>query len=273
MENAEYNTRAFILALIAKLRNTPKTAYGGYILSRMPIVIINDINPVRVDYKDPSPEAYRPREFIENYCGGAYHPTNWVRPPTMAVTSTGSILIGEQFLEDVFKDANTDDEAVDIIRGVLLHESMHISEASFIRAQHSDIKIHDIWNIATDAYINNILLKNGFSLPSDCIRPGDNEVVRIPLSSSDPQQPRVFEFDLKGKTAEELYFELEKFLSEDPSEQQEPQQERERPLQKGDVIWDEEQGTYGVVLSVDGDQIKHRAISEDEAFARVGATK
>ncbi len=69
--------------------------------------------------------------------------------PTMAVDKEGNILYNPDFVEQL---------SVDTLTFVLAHESMHVALAHLHRLQNRD---PELWNIACDAVINEILIKAG----------------------------------------------------------------------------------------------------------------
>ena len=114
--------------------------------------------------------------------------------PTMGVSKFGRLYWNEEFTSTL-----PDDE----LMGVLAHEAMHMAMLTFDREGSRD---HMLWNIATDAVINYIIIREGLKLPS-----GHGVVVpdaqgMLELKGKDGK----FTIDLNDKIAEEVYEELEK---------------------------------------------------------------
>lgn len=85
--------------------------------------------------------------------------TNETECPTMAVDARGNLYYNPAFMDKLSQDE---------LKGVLVHEAMHIVQFSFLRNGTRD---RQLWNIATDLVINYELVKNGFKLPKDVLLP------------------------------------------------------------------------------------------------------
>ena len=83
---------------------------------------------------------------------------------TMAVDNYGNLYFNAKFV-----DGLSDRE----VKGVLCHEVMHCALEHLTRINGRD---PDIWNVSTDAIINNILLNDGLNLPKGVIIPNNNEI-------------------------------------------------------------------------------------------------
>jgi len=84
--------------------------------------------------------------------------------PSCAVDRDGNFYYNENFIEKL-----QDEE----IKGVLCHEVLHLALEHFIRQTQRD---KNIWNIATDIVVNNLLLLNDFFLPDGVLKPENNEI-------------------------------------------------------------------------------------------------
>jgi len=109
--------------------------------------------------------------------------------PTMGVNKYGRLYWNEDFVKKLSQDE---------LEAVLAHEALHVATLTFSR---QDKRAHMLWNIATDAVINNILMEENFHLPKDCILPhggqlefeGKNGKIKIQIA---------------GRTAEQVYDEM-----------------------------------------------------------------
>ena len=255
-------TQNYIDALRYHIYNNPATTYFGVILQNMHIVVINDLNPKAVDYNDPSPEAYRHPIWKKVYCGGGYNPKNWMTMPTMAVDPAGNLYIGEQFLEEISKEFPESADFTDVVKTILLHESMHISELTFFRGIGKE---GNVWNIATDTYINYYLILNGRKLPEKCCKPDKDGNLSIDIERI-PGKKEVYKYNIQGKSAENMYDELMSLFKNQkpPTKPTGPPP----PLQNGDPVLHTESNEYGVVLDPSTDPVKIRRISKEEAMLR-----
>lgn len=77
--------------------------------------------------------------------------------PTMGVNKYGALSWNKDFVK-----ALSDTE----LQAVLAHEAGHIFGLTFERQNN---RIHDLWNVATDLIINDLLIQEGFSLPKDVL--------------------------------------------------------------------------------------------------------
>ncbi|MDD4109980.1 MAG: hypothetical protein PHS54_00340 [Clostridia bacterium] len=250
------NTQNFIDSIRYSLYKDPQTVYFGFILQNMTIVVINDNN---VDYSDPSPTAYRDPIWLRVYCGGQYNPREWQHKPTMAVDIAGNLYVGEQYLDDIFHEFNEDSKVfVEVVKSILIHESMHISEMTFFREQG---RFHEAWNIATDAYINYWIVNNGRPMPANLILPDKDGNITLQI---DQTPPLTIKYNVLGKSAELLYEDIMGLYKDNkPSE---PGNTPPVVLQKGDPVYDPVRKEYGVILDVNGPKI--RVITEEEAMIR-----
>ena len=158
---------------------------------------------------------------------------------TMAVDNSMNIYLNPEFtLEDL-----TLLETV----AVLAHEVMHIVNLTHVRREGRD---PELWNIATDYIMNRELLKDEFQLPTlGCLpyQNGNRWLIKHLEGKRDIKDLDVTEFD-----EEDLYRVLSEIAL--PSNQQQQQQQGQQPplsIKKGQVIYDEDKGQYGIVTKVD----------------------
>lgn len=87
--------------------------------------------------------------------------------PTVSINKRGDFFYNENFIESLTQNE---------IEGVLIHEAMHIAKYDFIRqGSRNDL----VWNIASDAIINFMLIQEGFTLPQDGINPNHRGELKI----------------------------------------------------------------------------------------------
>lgn len=108
--------------------------------------------------------------------------------PTAAVNKYGDFFYNEEFIMSL---ENAE------LRGMLVHETMHIAKGDFFRM---GIRDPFIWNVASDAVINFILVHEKFTLPPEGITPTPDGKIKIGKKT----------YNVKGKSTEEFYEELEK---------------------------------------------------------------
>ena len=259
-----YSMQDYVNGLRAQIYQDPRTVYYGRILQNMNIVVINDVNPREVNYE---------KDANGNYVDEYRHPIGaqifGMDRPTMAVDIAGNLYIGENFiLKEIYGKFSDEQVAAEVVKAVLLHESMHISELSFFRGEG---RRGQIWNIATDAYINFYLVKNGYKLPEGIIPDADGNItLKLPTTP-----PIELKYSLLGKSAELIYYEIVKLW--EPEEPEEEESEGNgpppppRPLQRGDPVYNTKTGEYGVVL--DPGAPSTRVITKEEAMLRAKLKK
>lgn len=111
------------------------------------------------------------------------------RVPTMGVDHYGTLYYNTEWSDKLSKDE---------LDAVLLHETMHCALIHFKRLE---TRHPEIFNIATDIVVNNILVNEGFHLPKDVIVPQNNEFT---LETLKPIKIK----DIDKKPAEEIYDEI-----------------------------------------------------------------
>jgi len=108
----------------------------------------------------------KPTEFFTAHREGS--------EPTMAVDAKGNCYYHKEFVLKLPEQQ---------LKAVLAHEAMHCILMHLNRFEtgivneNKDIEVYsklNIWNIATDLLINNMLLNNQFELPPKCIMPSTN---------------------------------------------------------------------------------------------------
>ncbi len=109
--------------------------------------------------------------------------------PTMGVAETGDLYYNPEWIEKL-----NDDE----LQGVLTHEVCHVSFGHFFRNGSRD---HELFNVANDIVINNILINDGITLPNPQkhggLIPNNNRIELIPN--------KLIISDIDKKTSEEIY--------------------------------------------------------------------
>jgi predicted metal-dependent peptidase len=99
---------------------------------------------------------------------------------------------GECIFRKDFVDGLSDDE----LKGVIVHEILHLS---FLHLMRLGNRHPEAWNVACDIVVNHILKQNGFKLPKGCLEAGYNNEIEI-LG----QKIR----DIHKKTPEQIYDEF-----------------------------------------------------------------
>ena len=111
----------------------------------------------------------------------------------MGVNANGFLLYKKSFVDGI-----TDDQ----LKGVILHEILHLSLLHLSRSKKNKFK----WNLASDIVVNNILLKNKYVLPIGALSPKFNEITIL--------GKKIQKID--EKTAEDIYEELPE-IQDEPS--------------------------------------------------------
>jgi len=99
----------------------------------------------------------------------------------------------------------------DVLKGVLVHEVMHLALRHPSREGGRRVVINNsmtLWNIACDIAVNNIVLKNNFTLPEESILPYNNSVTVFGITVE----------NIDDKSSEEIYEELKAQLKKAASE-------------------------------------------------------
>lgn len=112
---------------------------------------------------------------------------------TMGVNRFGDLFYSEEFVNELSQEE---------LHGTVIHEAMHIITDSFGRAA---LRNHDLWNIATDLVINYIITKEGYKLPKMALLTDSKGEWTCPQG----KDGKSFTIVIKGKTAEQVYSELE----------------------------------------------------------------
>lgn len=125
--------------------------------------------------------------------------------PTMGVNAFGEVTYNPQFVEKL--------EESDL-RFVLLHELMHVILGHCYRCPDKFIK--EIWNIAVDAVVNDILVnKENMKISSEVrdniILPNEKNILKLKFGMED-SDAKSMEINIKDKPAEQIYAEIIKFL-------------------------------------------------------------
>ena len=110
--------------------------------------------------------------------------------PTMGVSQYGKLYWNPDFVNGL---------TLDELMGVLAHEAMHVATLSFQRKRFRDMQL---WNIATDIAINQILVSTGMSLPKEALVPDQSGIMHLPMAN--------LTINVKNISAEKIYEFLEK---------------------------------------------------------------
>lgn len=123
---------------------------------------------------------------------------------TMAVDMNGNL-----YYSDAFVNKLSDDE----LKGVLIHECLHMALLHISRGQNKCVNIngpakHFYWNLAVDCQANYIAVQNGFVLPTKdvaCLPRNADVVVTVQVGGKRYSHTVK---EVEKKTAEEIYVEL-----------------------------------------------------------------
>jgi len=110
---------------------------------------------------------------------------------TAGVNIKGELYYNPQFIEELYQKNEL------TVESVLVHEVMHLALQHPLRKGHRD---KDIFNIACDIVINNMLVNEGYVLPEGVIIPRDNQYTIKELGYTVK--------DIDKKTSEQIYSEL-----------------------------------------------------------------
>jgi len=129
----------------------------------------------------------------------------FIEVPDMLKNEAGGIGIdkyGNLYYDPIYIGKMTDDE----LKGSLCHEVMHCALEHLVRCNGREPQL---FNISSDIVINNMIIKDGMSLPSNVYVPryGNIEVFGVKLKNLD------------DKTSEEVYDKLWRKLSKDHKKQ------------------------------------------------------
>jgi len=118
---------------------------------------------------------------------------------SIGVNAKGDCFYNPKWIDEITSQGGGSD-GLDYLKGVLVHECLHLGLLHFDRDKNS-LKDHNLMNIANDLVINNILVNNNFSLPKGLV-PRNNsftfEDVELTIDNLDK------------KSSEEVYDEMMK---------------------------------------------------------------
>ena len=105
------------------------------------------------------------------------------------------------------------------LRFVLCHELMHVILRHCYRYP-TPIESPQLWNIAVDAIVNDILLNQEQFMVSDAlehlmIRPDSSGVYEFKYSSGNESKEKIAHIKIRDKTAESIYYELLRLLRQE----------------------------------------------------------
>jgi hypothetical protein len=177
---------------------------------------------------------------------------------TMAVDKLGNIYINVDFLLNELTLKET--------IGVLAHEVSHIYNLTFPRQKG---RIHELWNIATDYSMNRDIIAAKLELPEFGLIPKEINgrlFIKNKLSIRTLGKEYNFDIDITDyESPEEIYNLLVKQIKEQDEEAEKNKPEENEPPEEGDengedegeeinigdIVKDEESGTYGEIKSID----------------------
>lgn len=190
---------------------------------------------------------------------------------TMAVDAFGHIYYNPNFVKTKL--------SVDELMGVICHECMHNAKNSLYRRGNRDPQL---WNIATDLTINWDLIQDEIPLPSIGLIPEKDGTWS--LGKKRLAWFKNIKIVVKDRSAEEIYDDLvgsvdermKKFLDDwakeldvhvypPTGEDPEPTDDKDWEPVEGDPVYNEDTGTFGQVIKVNGNNVSIKPISEDEA--------
>jgi predicted metal-dependent peptidase len=123
--------------------------------------------------------------------------------PTAGVDKKSNLYVNPDFIKSLGQDNNS---RAQMFMGVFVHEVMHLAlkhpdrcslrEVTVSGKNARDVKL---FNVATDIVINNILVQNGFNLPSEGLIPSEDSITVFGKIKID---------NISEKCAEDIYEEL-----------------------------------------------------------------
>jgi predicted metal-dependent peptidase len=123
--------------------------------------------------------------------------------PTAGVDKNSNLYVNYDFIKSLGQDKNTRSQ---MFMGVFVHEVMHLALKHPDRCSLREVTVSGknardvrLFNIATDIVINNILIQNGFSLPSEGLIPTNNCITVFNTITIE---------NISDKCAEDIYEEL-----------------------------------------------------------------
>lgn len=227
-----------------------RNPYFGYLLDKIPIVVVdpNDAR-IRTMAVDEHHNLYINPDFVHQILSGVI--SSFYDEPTV----TGRK--GDDPPEDGTYYALGDGEKAFL--GIIAHELMHIFKDHVARMTKNYRRVINLggqtvtlWNIATDAEINDELIyKWGYSLVEGGIIPKPDGVLDIFKGK----------IAVRGKTPERIYREMEALL---------PPPEPKEPLKPGDIVYDPTTKKYGEIVTIDKatGQAKIAELTKEEAKSR-----
>jgi len=126
--------------------------------------------------------------------------------PTMGVTKYGKLYWNEEFVEQLNQEE---------LRYVLCHEVLHIAKGDLFRRGHRN---PELWNVAADLVINDILNIEGFKAPTSITltnAAGEKETTDCELIPDRKGNVTIDDkvFNVRNKIIEELYDELQRKIT------------------------------------------------------------
>jgi hypothetical protein len=229
-----------------------RNPYFGYLLDKVPIIVVdpNDRN-VRTMAVDQNHNLYINPVFTQSILSGAEGHRG------VSDKDTAEANKGEEPEEGTYYTLPEGEKA---FLGIIAHELMHIFKDHVARMTKNYKRVITyygqpvtLWNLATDAEINDELLyKWGYTLVEGGINSAPDGTLEF-LGNT---------LTVRGKTPERIYREMESLLPPPPPKE---------PLKPGDIVYDEKTKKYGEIVTIDEKtgQAKIAELTREEAKARV----
>jgi len=132
--------------------------------------------------------------FLLSYLN--FHEDKTIKTGTMGVDYKGNVFYSKDFVESL-----NDEE----LKGVLAHELGHIILNHLKRGKGKD---GELFNVACDIVVNNLLVNDGFILPKGSLIPDSNELTITFMGKE------IVIKDINKKSAEEVYLILKKHIKD-----------------------------------------------------------
>lgn len=254
-------TEERVKKFIAGLRFTVKkrNPYFGHLLDKVPIIVVAPNDPyIQTMAVDKDHNLYINPEFTQGIMSGAI----------------------EGIFDEESVNANKEEEPEEgtyytlpegerVFLGIIAHELMHIFKDHVARMTDQYKRVVNLggtpislWNIATDAEINDELIyKWGYSLIKNGIITNPDGTLEIGGNV----------FAVRGKTPERIYREIEATIPPDDESDSGGSSQPPPPLEPGDIVYDEATGKYGEVVTINPKtgEASIAELTKEEARSRV----
>lgn len=239
-----------------------RNPYFGHLLDKVPIIVVDPKDKrIQTMAVDKDHNLYINPVFTQQILSGTIE--SMFDEDTVGANKEEEVEEGSYY---------TLPEGEKAFLGIIAHELMHIFKDHVARMTERYRRMVNLggrpvslWNIATDAEINDELIyKWGYSL----IKGG------ILTSSDGVLEMNGQKFSVRGKTPERIYREIENTLpeNEEPTDGDSADPPPPLPpLEPGDIVYDKKTGKYGEIVSIDPSTgaASIAEISREEAKSRV----